>query len=124
MTDSKQQQNNSANGDQLPADAASVSLSTWRCSKKPDMYLFTKAGFTAGELLDALPLELLTVTGRLVHALDLDLRPERKLARASAIAVLESVAAKGWYLQMPPGDMDSELLRTIISAESSGNRPL
>ena len=88
------------------------------------MYLFTRSGFTAEELLESLESGLLAVTGRLFHAFDLELSPERKLARASAMAVLEAIQAKGWYLQMPPGETEAEVMRTIISAEQSGNRPL
>ena len=32
----------------------------------------------------------------------LELTPERRLARSEAVNVLESIATRGFYLQMPP----------------------
>lgn len=52
--------------------------------------------------MDELPEPLLKQFGKPVHVMDLLLTPDRKLARAEADKVLDSVREKGFYLQMPP----------------------
>ena len=62
------------------------------------MYLFVDQQ----EGLDRVPEALLTRFGRPVEALRLELSPERRLSRSSAPAVLDAIAAQGFYLQLPP----------------------
>lgn len=72
-------------------------VSVFRSSKKPDTYLYVRRG----QLWDDLPETLRTLFGKPVHAMDLVLTPERKLARTSAEQVLAGIADKGFFLQMP-----------------------
>jgi uncharacterized protein YcgL (UPF0745 family) len=45
-------------------------------------------------------------------AMVLVLTPEKKLARASAEKVIESLESRGYYLQLPPLDeLDSDMLK-------------
>ncbi len=52
--------------------------------------------------LENLPEALLMLTGKLEQAMELDLTPERKLARADVVEVMQSLEEKGFYLQIPP----------------------
>jgi hypothetical protein len=72
-------------------------VSVFRSSKKPDTYLYVRRGYPWNDL----PETLRTLFGKPVHAMDLILTPERKLARTSAKQVLASIADKGFFLQMP-----------------------
>ena len=72
-------------------------VSVFRSSKKPDTYLYVRRGHP----WDDLPETLRTLFGKPVHAMDLVLTPERKLARVSAKQVLAGIADKGFCLQMP-----------------------
>ncbi|KZY68530.1 hypothetical protein A3738_27005 [Oleiphilus sp. HI0066] len=45
--------------------------------------------------------------GTPTKVLDLILTPEKELARADASTVLEAIAEKEFYLQMPPVDSES-----------------
>jgi len=72
-------------------------VSVFRSSKKPDTYLYVRRGHP----WDDLPETLRTLFGKPVHAMDLVLTPERKLARISAKQVLAGIADKGFCLQMP-----------------------
>jgi uncharacterized protein YcgL (UPF0745 family) len=72
-------------------------VSVFRSSKKPDTYLYVKRG----QLWDDLPESLLGIFGQPVHAMDLIMTPERKLARTDGKQVLEAIADKGFFLQMP-----------------------
>lgn len=73
-------------------------ISVFRSSRREGMYLYVERGAR----LEDLPEPLRQQFGKPVHAMDLLLTPERKLARADAARVLESVKEKGYFLQMPP----------------------
>jgi uncharacterized protein YcgL (UPF0745 family) len=45
---------------------------------------------------------LLARFGKPIEALQVGLTAERKLARSEAPAVLEAIAERGYYLQLPP----------------------
>jgi uncharacterized protein YcgL (UPF0745 family) len=72
--------------------------SIYRSSRVEDMYLYVDKK----EDLARVPEDLLKTFGKPELAMTLALSPERKLARADVNKVLEAIAQKGFYLQMPP----------------------
>lgn len=72
--------------------------SVYKSKKKQEMYLYLDR---SDELTD-LPDGLMQIFGQAEHVMDIILTPEKKLARADASKVLEEIADKGFYLQMPP----------------------
>ncbi|MDH5544907.1 MAG: YcgL domain-containing protein [Gammaproteobacteria bacterium] len=76
----------------------------FRCSKKEGMYLYVPHHEDEDQAVSTLPVGLTQITGRLIKAMDLDITPDRKLARANSGDVLQSLSEKGFYLQMPPND--------------------
>lgn len=72
--------------------------SVYKSSKKKEMYLYVDRKYD----LTKLPQALSTVFGTPIHVLDLILTPEKKLARVSSEKVLEAIAEKEFFLQMPP----------------------
>lgn len=72
-------------------------VSVYRSSKKRDTYLFVRRG----QPWEELPESLRTVFGQPVHSMDLILTPDRKLARTTGRQVLEALAEKDFFLQMP-----------------------
>ncbi|MDC0661923.1 YcgL domain-containing protein [Marinobacter sp. SS21] len=72
-------------------------VSVFRSGKKDDTYIYVRRG----QAWDELPEPLRTVFGEPVHAVDLILTPDRKLARTSGKAVLVALEEQGFYLQMP-----------------------
>ena len=56
--------------------------------------------------IESLPEALMSLFGEPEHVLDMVLTPEKALARADATNVLQEIAEKGFYLQMPPGKED------------------
>lgn len=58
------------------------------------------------EGVSALPEALLQIFGEPEHVMDMILTPGKTLARAEAPKVLEDIAEKGFFLQMPPGKED------------------
>ncbi|MDA1076554.1 MAG: YcgL domain-containing protein [Proteobacteria bacterium] len=73
-------------------------VKVYKSLKRVDMYLYLDA---QGQLED-LPEALRKLFGRAKEVMDLELTPDRSLARASAAAVLDQIEARGFYLQMPP----------------------
>lgn len=75
-----------------------VIVSVFRSPKKEGMYLYVEKQ----EGLDRVPEPLQQQFGKAELAMTLVLTPERKLARADAAKVLQSIADQGFYLQLPP----------------------
>lgn len=74
----------------------------FRCSRKEEMYLYLPYEEDEEKLLNDLSEDLLKLTGSLEKVMDLELTPERKLARAKTVDVIASLTEKSYYLQMPP----------------------
>ncbi len=72
-------------------------ISVFRSSRQDDTYLYLRRGHP----WDELPENLREIFGTPVHALDLVLTPERRLARTTGREVLEAIAEKDYYLQLP-----------------------
>ncbi len=70
----------------------------YTCSRKPDTYVYLSD--EGG--IDVLAPELLASLGRLDLLMSIELTPERKLARADARVVIETLQSRGYYLQLPP----------------------
>lgn len=77
--------------------SAKTFVSVFRSDKKADTYLYVRRG----QVWDELPEALRDVFGKPVHAMDLVLTAERKLARTTGKRVLDAIADKGFFMQMP-----------------------
>ncbi len=60
---------------------------------------------------DDLPEELIKMVKELTHTMDLELTPERKLAREDVNVVMNNLEEKGYHLQMPPDPLSPNLYR-------------
>ncbi len=69
----------------------------YRSRRRRDTYLFLRAK----DEFSQLPAGLMKIFGQPEFALEFKLTPERRLAAADARQVLESLQARGFYLQMP-----------------------
>ena len=87
--------------------------SIYKSPRKNGMYLYV----LKADGLQRIPEGLLPIFGTPMHAFDLVLTPERKLAREDIVKVLENLDNQGYHLQMPPPDeeyiehLPEELLR-------------
>ena len=90
----------------------------YRSSKEEGMYLYVKKE----EGLSRVPEALLQRFGKPQQAMVLVLTPEKKLARASAAKVIESLENHGYYLQLPPtlGHDDEMQQMRILNSKLSG----
>jgi uncharacterized protein YcgL (UPF0745 family) len=70
----------------------------YRSNREREMYLY----INRADGLSRVPEELLARLGTISEVMTIKLTPERKLARARASDVLAAIAAKGFYIQLPP----------------------
>lgn len=80
-------------------------MSNTRCTiykslKKDGLYLYLRDR----DMLGKLPEALLKIIGNTELVMELELTPERTLARADINEVIKSLDEKGFYVQMPPRD--------------------
>ncbi|MDX1655194.1 MAG: YcgL domain-containing protein [Candidatus Competibacteraceae bacterium] len=83
-----------------------MNCAIYKSPRKADTYLFV----ACKDDFSAVPDALLKVLGQPIHVMDLELTPERKLARADTAEVLRHLQEQGWYLQMPPKESEEESL--------------
>ncbi|MBU2862244.1 YcgL domain-containing protein [Reinekea marina] len=77
-------------------------VSVYRSSKNSDTYVYVakKQG------IKAIPDALKELVGKPIHAFDMLLTEDKKLARVEAVKVLESISEQGFFLQLPPPKED------------------
>ncbi|NOT11657.1 MAG: YcgL domain-containing protein [Methylococcaceae bacterium] len=56
------------------------------------------------------PVALFSSLGNLEFVMELELSPERKLAKENSAKVIESLNEKGFFVQMPPTKFDAPVL--------------
>ena len=69
------------------------------------MYLYLPYSENEDKICQELDKDLLTLTGQLVKVMELDLTPDRKLARVNVNDVMDALENKGYFLQMPPNEI-------------------
>ncbi len=84
----------------------------YKSLKKDELYLY----LTDKDDFSQVPEPLLKSLGSLQFIMSLDLTPERPLAREDSRKVVESLTNKGFFIQLPPSPVASEL--------HAGNRQL
>ncbi|MCQ8179775.1 YcgL domain-containing protein [Methylomonas sp. SURF-1] len=70
----------------------------YKSLKKDELYLY----LDRKDDFSAIPAELYKSFGRLEFVMELELTPQRKLARVDSAKVIASLQAKGFFVQMPP----------------------
>ena len=73
-------------------------IKVFKSLKKLDTYLY----LDKSQNFEELPSALRDSFGQYELVLEMELSPERKLARTDANQVLADIALKGFYLQLPP----------------------
>lgn len=70
----------------------------YKSRKKPDAYLY----LSTPDDFSHVPEALMAMFGEPEQVMELELSPERRLAREDVNKVMEALAERGWFLQMPP----------------------
>lgn len=79
----------------------------YKSLKKAELYLY----LDKKDDFSALPEPLLQSVGRLEFVMELELTPERKLAKEKSEKVLAALQEKGFFVQLPPTMLPATLLR-------------
>ena len=79
----------------------------YKSSKKDEMYMYIARPDDTEQQEQENPFEhipetVLQAFGKATFVMHLELTPERKLARANVLHVLDSLQTKGFFIQMPP----------------------
>lgn len=77
----------------------------YKSLKRADTYVY----LARRDDFACVPAPLLASLGRLQHVLDVELTPERRLAREDAAIVRGNLAEHGFHLQFPPSDAQDPL---------------
>lgn len=91
----------------------------YRCSAKPDMYIYLaeESGF------DKIDQGLLKKLGQLSFAMSLELDENSKLAKEDPQKVIDNLNHQGFHLQMPSETTVEELMARISLARSQPEDP-
>lgn len=79
----------------------------YKSLKKAELYLY----LDKKDDFSAVPEVLLQSVGRLEFVMELELTPERKLAKEKSEKVLAALQEKGFFVQLPPTMMSATHLR-------------
>ncbi len=79
---------------------SSTHCTIYKSLKKDGLYLYLRDR----DMLNKLPEALLKSIGNTELVMELELTPQRTLARADVNEVIKSLDEKGFYVQMPPRD--------------------
>ena len=77
----------------------------YKSLKKEDLYLY----IDKKDDFSKVPEMLFNSFGKMAFVMDLELTPERKLAREDAGKVIASLKEKGFFVQMPPTKLAAPL---------------
>lgn len=77
----------------------------YKSLKKEHLYLYVDKKDDFSKVPEA----LFNSFGKMEFVMDLELTPERKLAREDAGKVIESLTTKGFFVQLPPINMPAPL---------------
>ena len=72
----------------------------YKSSSKAGTYVFLRER----DATQLLPRELALTLGELVFVMELELTPERRLARIDAATLRTALAERGFLIQLPPGE--------------------
>lgn len=81
---------------------STMNVSVYKSPKKEELYLYVPQD--SG--LESIPKEVLVIFGEPKHVIDFELSPERKLAREDTTTVIEALDSKGYFMQMPPNEVE------------------
>ncbi len=95
-----------------------VNCYIYRCSAKPDMYIY----LAEKDQFDKIPDQLYSKLGRIDFAMELELNKDKKLVKEDTAQVMENLKTQGFHLQMPSDTAVDELLEKIAAEQLKRSR--
>ncbi len=89
----------------------------YRCAAKNDMYVFLKDQ----DDFSVIPKHIMKSLGETEFTLEIDITPEKKLAKEDAKTVISNLEEHGFHLQLPSEKSIEEVLAEIAKDSSSNS---
>lgn len=89
----------------------------YRCSLKPDMYIY----LAEEDVFDNVPKDIFNSLGIVEFAMELELSPEKKLAREDTHTVLKNLKEHGFHLQLPANESVESIMERIAAEKNNQN---
>ena len=86
----------------------------YRCSLKPDMYIYLEEE----DVFDNVPKEIFNSLGIVEFSMELEVDPETRLAREDTETVISNLKEHGFHIQLP-GDESIEAIMARIAENKS-----
>ncbi len=88
----------------------------YRCNLKPDMYIY----LAEEDVFDNVPKEIFNSLGIIEFCMELDITPDKKLAREDTEAVLNNLKEHGFHLQLPTNESIEKIMTRIAENKKHG----
>jgi uncharacterized protein YcgL (UPF0745 family) len=85
----------------------------YRCSLKPDMYIY----LAEEDVFDNVPKEIFNSLGIVEFSMELEITPDTKLAREDTATVLSNLKEHGFHIQLPGDESIETIMARIASAK-------
>ena len=86
----------------------------YRCSLKPDMYIY----LSEEDVFDNVPKEIFNSLGIVEFSMEIEINEETKLARENTATVISNLKEHGFHLQLP-GDESLEAIMARIAGNNT-----
>ena len=83
----------------------------YRCSKKPDMYIY----LAEEDDFSKVPKEIFNSLGIISFSMELEMHADRKLSKENPEKVMENLNENGFHLQLPDETPIEELMNKIAN---------
>ena len=83
----------------------------YRCSRKQDLYIY----LSVKDDFSCVPSEIMGALGATEFTMELELTPDRKLARENATSVRKNLSEKGFHLQLPGSESVEAMMARIAT---------
>ncbi len=85
----------------------------YRCSLKPDMYIY----LAEEDVFDNVPRQIFNSLGIVEFSMELEITPDTKLAREDTATVLSNLKEHGFHIQLPGDESIETIMARIASAK-------
>lgn len=89
----------------------------YRCSLKPDMYIY----LAEEDNFENVPKEIFNSLGIVEFSMELDIKPDTKLAREDTGTVISNLKEHGFHIQLPGDETVEAIMARIANSSSSQN---
>jgi len=88
----------------------------YRCNLKPDMYIY----LAEEDVFDNVPKEIFNSLGIIEFCMELEITPDKKLAREDTETVLNNLEQHGFHLQLPTNESIEKIMTRIAENKKHG----